>query len=89
MSTAFHRVGEIETDERRRASLGKMIEPNTRYAVEANDEGVLRLVPLLPPMTKAEFDAALREAMKRTKKGEGVVVDDIGQFLNELNVGNK
>lgn len=84
MSTAFRRVGEIETDERRRASLGKMIEPNTRYAVEANDEGVLRLVPLIPPMTKAEFDAALREAMKRTKKGKGIVVDDITEFLKDL-----
>jgi hypothetical protein len=55
-----------------------------RWEMEANDEGVLRLVPLLPSMTKAEFDAALRKAIKRTKKGKGVVVDDISDFLSGL-----
>jgi hypothetical protein len=49
MTTAFHLVGEVETDTRRRiplASLKLNSQPNSRYRVEEGPKGELRLIPV-------------------------------------------
>jgi hypothetical protein len=46
MAQGFRRVGEVEVDARRRVSLGRAgRREHTRYFVEHNDEGVIRLIP--------------------------------------------
>jgi hypothetical protein len=78
---AFHRVGEVEIDARRRAYFGKVGKPGRRYLVEENAEGVLRLVPLMPPMTKAQFEAEVTRAVEQASKGE---LHDLGSFAQYL-----
>ena len=41
-------------------------------------------MPKGQPETNAELDDALREAMKRAEDKQGIVVDNITTFLDEL-----
>lgn len=46
MREEFRRVGEVDVDARRRVSLGRAGKrEHTRYIVEHNEEGVIRLIP--------------------------------------------
>ena len=46
MAARFERVGEVEVDARRRVSLGRVgRREHTRYIVEENAEGEIRLIP--------------------------------------------
>jgi hypothetical protein len=77
----FHKVGEVEIDARKRAYFGKLGKPGRRYLVEENSEGVLRLVPLMAAMTKAEFEAEVARAVEQARRGE---LHDLGSFAQYL-----
>lgn len=68
MTTAFHLVGEVETDNRRRISLAGLklnSQPKTRYRVEEGPRGELRLTPVYS-LSAEELELLSRpESMKR------------------------
>ena len=78
MTTKFRRVGEADLDNRRRISLGKVgRREHTRYIVEENAEGEIRLIPAktIPAREAIVWDnpallRSLRRGMEQAAAGE-------------------
>lgn len=63
-------MGEVEVDARRRVSLGRVgRREHSRYIVEENDEGVIRLIPAKTIPAREAFVWENPEVMKSLQRG--------------------
>jgi hypothetical protein len=89
--SAFRRVGEADTDGRRRISLGRVGNPeHHRYEVYENDHGELLLVPVvsipareLAVLQNPALHAALLRGLEQAAYGKVVNLGSFSEFLDE------
>ncbi len=90
-TTDFRRAGEVELDARRRLSLGKAGKrEHTRYLVEENDEGEIRLIPVVSVPARElfvwnnpELLASLRRGLEDAAAGRVVYRGSFSRYADD------
>lgn len=91
MAARFERIGEVEVDARRRISLGRAgSREHTRYIVEENAEGVIRLIPAktIPAREALIWEdrrvlESLKRGMEQAAAGQGRSLGSFAKYRND------